>query len=61
MRLIRMGEVGREKPGVLLADGTRLDVSGFGLDYDEAFFAGDGIGKLRNWLAAPGGAVHRQP
>jgi hypothetical protein len=39
MKLIRMGEAGREKPGVLLEDGTRVDVSGFGADYDEAFFA----------------------
>ena len=52
MKLIRMGEVGQEKPGVLLEDGTRLDVSGFGSDYDEAFFAGDGITKLRNWMTA---------
>ena len=59
MRLIRMGEAGREKPGVVLADGVRLDVSGFGADYDEAFFAGDGIDKLRNWLAAQGGAAPR--
>ena len=59
MRLIRMGEAGREKPGVVLADGVRLDVSGFGADYDEAFFAGDGIHKLRNWMAAHGGAAPR--
>src|ERR1700721_2835295 len=52
MKLIRMGEVGREKPGVLLEDGTRVDVSGFAADYDEAFFAGGGIGKLRKWVAA---------
>ena len=59
MRLIRTGEAGREKPGVLLEDGTRLDVSGFGADYDEAFFASDGIAKLRNWLAAHGGTAPR--
>ena len=59
MRLIRMGEAGREKPGVLLEGGVRLDVSGFGSDYDEAFFAGDGIAKLRKWLAAHGGAAPR--
>ena len=59
MKLIRFGEVGREKPGVLLEDGARVDVSGFGGDYDEAFFAGGGIGKLRNWLTAQGGAAPR--
>ncbi len=59
MKLIRMGEMGREKPGVLLEDGTRLDVSGFGSDYDEAFFAGGGIGRLRNWVAAQGGSAPR--
>src|SRR5258708_11226134 len=59
MKLIRMGEMGREKPGVLLEDGTRLDVTGFGADYDEAFFAGGGITQLRNWLAAHGGSAPR--
>jgi 2-keto-4-pentenoate hydratase/2-oxohepta-3-ene-1,7-dioic acid hydratase in catechol pathway len=59
MKLIRMGEVGQEKPGVLLEDGTRLDVSGFGVDYDEEFFGGDGISKLRNWLAQHGGSAPR--
>jgi len=59
MKLIRMGEIGREKPGVLLADGTRVDVSGFGADYDEAFFATEGIAKLKNWIAAHGAGAPR--
>src|SRR5260370_31232420 len=59
MNMIGMGEMGREKPGVLLEDGTRLDVPGFGADYDEAFFAGGGITQLRNWLAAHGGSAPR--
>ena len=59
MKLIRFGEMGREKPGVLLEDGTRLDVSGFGSDYDEAFFAGGGIAKLRTWLARQGASSLR--
>ncbi len=59
MKLIRMGELGQEKPGVLLEDGTRLDVSGLCSDYDEAFFAGDGITKLRNWMTAHGGSAPR--
>jgi 2-keto-4-pentenoate hydratase/2-oxohepta-3-ene-1,7-dioic acid hydratase in catechol pathway len=59
MKLIRMGGVGQEKPGVLLEDGTRLDVSGFGADYDEGFFSGGGIDKLRTWVAQYGGSAPR--
>jgi 2-keto-4-pentenoate hydratase/2-oxohepta-3-ene-1,7-dioic acid hydratase in catechol pathway len=59
MKLIRFGEMGREKPGVLLEDGTRLDVSGFGSDYDEGFFANDGLTKLRNWVARQGASALR--
>jgi 2,4-didehydro-3-deoxy-L-rhamnonate hydrolase len=59
MKLIRFGEIGREKPGVLLEDGTRLDVSGFGADYDEEFFANDGLTKLQNWLARQGASSLR--
>ena len=59
MKLIRFGEIGREKPGVLLEDGTRVDVSGFGADYDEAFFASAGIAKLKNWMAAHTGSAPR--
>jgi 2,4-didehydro-3-deoxy-L-rhamnonate hydrolase len=51
MKLIRLGSPNQEKPGVLLADGKRIDVSAFGQDYDEAFFASDGIQRLANWLA----------
>jgi 2,4-didehydro-3-deoxy-L-rhamnonate hydrolase len=51
MKLIRFGEQGRERPGVQLADGSRLDVSGAGWDYDEKFFGGDGLRQLSGWLA----------
>lgn len=54
MKLIRFGERGHEKPGVLLTDGRRLDVSAFGEDYDEAFFASSGPTRLREWLERPG-------
>lgn len=50
MKLIRWGETGREKPGVLLEDDTRIDVSAFGADYDEAFFDSGGLIGLREWL-----------
>jgi len=50
MKLIRFGTEGNEKPGVQLQSGTRIDVSGFGEDYTEAFFGGDGIERLKTWL-----------
>ncbi len=50
MKLIRFGSIENEKPGILLNDGTRLDVSAFGKDYDETFFSEDGISELRSWL-----------
>ena len=54
MRLIRFGEPGLEKPGIVLENGTRLDVSAFVRDYDEAFFANQGIEELRaNLSSAP--------
>lgn len=50
MKLIRFGNVGNEKPGVLVG-GRRVDVTAFGSDYDESFFGGDGIERLTHWLA----------
>ena len=50
MKLIRFGEQGKEKPGLQLSDGSRIDASGFGGDYDEAFFAGGGLTRLASWL-----------
>ncbi len=45
MKLIRFGEVGDEKPGILL-DGRKIDVSAHIADYNEAFFADNGLSKL---------------
>ena len=50
MKLIRFGEPGRETPGLLMADEVRLDVSAVVRDYDEAFFADDGVSRLKQWL-----------
>ena len=50
MKLIRFGECGGERPGILLSDGKRLDVSSFGEDWDEAFFGSDGLARLGVWL-----------
>jgi 2-keto-4-pentenoate hydratase/2-oxohepta-3-ene-1,7-dioic acid hydratase in catechol pathway len=51
MKLIRFGPAGREKPGSLLSDGTRIDCSAFGEDWNESFFASDGLARLASWLA----------
>jgi len=45
MRLIRFGDPGRERPGLIVDGGRRIDVSGFGADYDEAFFGSGGLGQ----------------
>jgi 2-keto-4-pentenoate hydratase/2-oxohepta-3-ene-1,7-dioic acid hydratase in catechol pathway len=50
MKLIRFGELGQEKPGVLLGDGTRVDASALGSDYNEAFFGKGGLSELEAWL-----------
>jgi 2,4-didehydro-3-deoxy-L-rhamnonate hydrolase len=52
MKLIRFGDAGKEKPGIELKNGKRIDVSGFGEDYTEDFFAVDGIKRLAEWLKA---------
>ncbi|PCI02707.1 MAG: ureidoglycolate lyase [Flavobacteriaceae bacterium] len=50
MKLIRFGTTGKEKPGVQLKNGTRIDVSAFGQDYDESFFSDDSIEQLKTWV-----------
>ena len=50
MKLIRHGDSGREQPGVELADGTRINTSGFGEDYNERFFENNGLNRLEKWV-----------
>jgi 2,4-didehydro-3-deoxy-L-rhamnonate hydrolase len=57
MKLARYGSPGAEKPAVLLDDQTRLDVSGFVRDYDEAFFGGDGLRALADWVTRQGASA----
>ncbi|MBC7688418.1 MAG: fumarylacetoacetate hydrolase family protein [Aquabacterium sp.] len=45
MKLIRFGALNKEKPGVCV-DGINYDVSAFVKDYDEAFFAENGLAGL---------------
>lgn len=63
MKLIRVGEPGRERPGLLLADGRRVDAAGAGIghDYDEAFFGGDGLARLAGWAATEAATAPELP
>lgn len=61
MKLIRWGEPGAEQPGILTSEGVRLDVSAFGADFAEHFFASDGLQKLKAWLASHTSTAPRIP
>ncbi|MHA8079923.1 fumarylacetoacetate hydrolase family protein [Aquirufa regiilacus] len=50
MQLVRIGEFEKEKPALLI-DGKYFDVSEHVIDYNEAFFAGDGLAKLAQVVA----------
>lgn len=49
MKLIRFGEPGKEKPGVVLND-KFYDVSAFGEDYNESFFENEGLKRLQQFV-----------
>lgn len=49
MKLIRFGEPGKEKTGVIIGD-TKYDTSAFGEDYNERFFENDGLRRLKTFL-----------
>lgn len=51
MKLIRFGNEGYEKPGIIVND-IWYDVSGIVTDYNEAFFANNDIKKLQDAVAA---------
>lgn len=50
MKLIRFGEPGKEKPGIIISEKC-FDVSEFIKDYDETFFRDDGIFHLEKIVA----------
>lgn len=53
MKLIRFGEPGREKTGVVLGD-TMYSTAAFGEDYNEQFFNAGGIERLRTFISDSG-------
>ncbi|RMG74628.1 MAG: FAA hydrolase family protein [Bacteroidetes bacterium] len=53
MKLIRFGEVGAERPGIMV-NGSRKDCSAFFSDWDRSFFQRGGLAQLRALLAEEG-------
>lgn len=53
MKLIRFGEAGKEKPGIIL-NNEWLDVSEHFHDYDESFFAQGGLKALQQLIISKG-------
>lgn len=49
MKLIRFGDQGKEKPGIIVND-RFYDASSFGEDYNERFFEQDGLNRLRDFV-----------
>ncbi|HVW96582.1 MAG TPA: fumarylacetoacetate hydrolase family protein [Mucilaginibacter sp.] len=49
MKLIRYGEAGKEKTGVIIND-KKYDTSAFGEDYGETFFENDGLNRLAYFI-----------
>jgi 2,4-didehydro-3-deoxy-L-rhamnonate hydrolase len=49
MKLFRFGPPGKEKPGVIMQN-IKYDVSAFGQDYTDDFFANDGLNKLKHFV-----------
>jgi len=50
MKLIRFGESGKEKPGVIINDAW-FDVSEYITDFDEKFFESDGLSLLKTIIS----------
>lgn len=59
MKLVRFGEKGQEKPGVLMEDGSIIDVSTHISDFDADFLREDGLERLHIWLREYGDMVPR--
>jgi 2,4-diketo-3-deoxy-L-fuconate hydrolase len=51
MKLIRYGNAGQEKPGVIIDD-KKYALPGFKGDYDEDFFGTDGLKRLADYISA---------
>lgn len=61
MKLFRFGPADNEHPAVELPDGTRINIVSFGQDYDETFFASNGLERLAEWLETNAAACPEVP
>ncbi len=60
MKLLRFGPKGSEKPGLQLQDESRIDASGFGMDWNSEFFADPAnLERLAAWVAQNGATAPR--
>lgn len=60
MKLIRHGELNKEKPGIILDD-VYYDASSFGEDYNESFFESDGLARLSKFVEENKESLQRLP
>ena len=58
MKLIRFGPPGREKPGIIAADGSKRDATSLvDTDFDRDFFDGGGLDRFRLALSENNGGT----
>lgn len=60
MKLIRWGDAGKEKTGVIIND-VKYDTSAFGGDYNEDFFENNGLTRLLEFVKANEGKLDAVP
>lgn len=60
MKLIRWGDIGREKTGVIIND-VQYDTSALGGDYNEDFFENNGLERLEEFVKANQGKLVEIP
>lgn len=60
MKLIRYGQQGKEKTGILISD-KMYDTSAFGEDYNETFFENEGLKRLQSFIENNKGKLSELP
>ena len=60
MKLIRYGDLYKEKPGVII-DEIYYDLSGLGEDFNETFFESNGLSRLESYLEVNKGKLEKIP